>query len=92
MKIETKFSVGDKAFTIHNNQLWQVKIYAINTLTYENYQSVTYDVLVTDDIDGNVKLNQPISENDLYADEYLLFDDFHKNMNNYVDNPTADLS
>ena len=68
MEIKTEFNVGDIAYTIYNNRLYQVKIDSVNTFTIDEYQSITYKVMVTDDMNGNIILDTEITENRLFKD------------------------
>lgn len=88
MEIKTKFNVGDIAYTIHNNYLFQVKIYRIKVQVSSNGGCIeSYDVMVTDDnlYEGNIVLNTGISANKLFADKHVLFKDLENTMFEFVE-------
>ena len=86
MEIKTKFNVGDIAYTIYNNYLFQVKIYRIRVQMSSNGGCIEcYDVMVTDDVDGNIVLDTVISANKLFADKQVLFKDLENTMVEFVE-------
>lgn len=90
MEIKTKFNVGDKAFTIYNNNLFQVKIASVRIYLKKTYLSISYAVYVTDDMEGNILLKDEIEQNSLFSSEKELFDSLHQSMIEYVENPSED--
>ena len=88
MQITTNFNVGDIAYTIYNNRLYQVKIDSVRTFTINEYQSVTYKVMVTDDMDGNITLDTEITENRLFKDIQTCLKDLENCMYDFDETKT----
>ena len=88
MEIKTKFNVGDIAYTIYDNRLYQVKIESVKTFTIDEYQSITYNVMVTDDMEGNITLDTEISENRLFKDIQTVFHDLENCMYEFDETKT----
>lgn len=86
MEIKTKFNVGDIAYTIYNNYLFQVKIYRIKVQVSSDGGCIeSYDVMVTDDMEGNFVLNTDFNANELFADKQSLFKRLENTMVEFVE-------
>lgn len=89
MEIKTKFNVGDIAYTIYNNSLFQVKIHSINIKAtmagVTCYCIEYYSVEVTDDVEGNIVLNIEFNANELFADKQSLFKHLENTMVEFVE-------
>lgn len=63
MRIETKFSVGDKCYVVHDGQIVSGTIQTIETSTFKNYHSkettiVIYEISLVSGIITHAKQNQ----------------------------------
>lgn len=86
MEIKTNFNVGDIAYTIHNNSLFQVKIHSVKVQVSSDGGCIeSYDVMVTDDMEGNIVLNIEFNASELFADKQSLFKRLENSMVEFVE-------
>ena len=69
MEIKTKYEVGDRCYTILDNELYEVEITRIlaDVIITGDVSRICYYVKVWDERDGKVEYKEVIDERDLFA-------------------------